>query len=128
MALLPVVKNAADPKQVKRAERLEARRFARLAVALKVMLSTKEGRLVLRTIIDDSGLLRSSFDPNGSMMYFKEGRRSYGLEIRALCVEVDEDLVLLMDQEGTAQRRADESEIKAGHISDQAQAEGESNG
>lgn len=128
MALLPVVKNAADPKQVKRAERLEARRAARLAKAIKAVLSTQEGRTFVRALLDDAGLLRSSFDTNGSMMYFKEGRRNHGLEIRAACVDVDEDLVLLMDQEGTAQRRADESEIKAGHISDQAAAEGENNG
>jgi hypothetical protein len=128
MPLLPIVRNAADPKQVKRAERTEARRFARFASALKAVMATPEGRYVLRTIIDDAGMLRSSFDTNGSMMYFKEGRRSFGLEIRAACVEVDEELVLLMDTEGTAQRRADESEIKAGHISDQAAAEGDGNG
>lgn len=115
MALRTLQTNAADKNQIKRAERFEQRKRERFDRVLGAVLATSDGRALLSAIIDEAGVLGTSFDHSGSVMCFKEGRRNYGLEIRAACVAVDEDLVLKMDQEATARRRADQREIDAGH-------------
>jgi hypothetical protein len=115
MALRPLVTNATDPQQLRRARRFEIRKQERFDQALRTVLATREGRLLLNALIADAGVFTARLEPNGSMMYFHEGRRSYGLEIRAACEAVDDEAVSVMDAERIAQAKADQREIEAGH-------------
>ena len=78
------VKNAADPKQVKAAGQLERRKAETLHNALRTVLSTYEGRLVLWEIIGRAGTREGIFDHSGSVTYFKAGRQNFGFELLGL--------------------------------------------
>lgn len=85
------VKNAADPKQVKAAGQLERRKAETLHNALRTVLSTYEGRLVLWEIIGRAGTREGIFDHSGSVTYFKAGRQNFGFELLGLFEAADED-------------------------------------
>jgi hypothetical protein len=80
------------------------------------VLGTAAGRLAMSTILEDAGIYGSVYDHSGSMMYFKEGRRNFGLELRALLEKADETAVDTMDVERRARLRADDREVEAGHV------------
>jgi hypothetical protein len=121
-----LVRNAADTDQVKRARRMERRREERRRYAMKAVLATSDGRAVIADIFDQAGIYSSVYDQSGSMMYFKEGRRNFGLELRAFCESVDEEQVERLDQERRARLRADDREVQAAHTA--AAGEGEHDG
>lgn len=115
MADRALVKNAADERQVKNARRYEQRRQNLFEGALRTVLTTVEGRLVLSELLDQAGLYASVYDHSGSLMYFKEGRRNFGLELRALLERVDEPGTDTMDRERRARLRRDAASIDASH-------------
>ena len=93
---------------------------------MKAVLATADGRAVLADIFDQAGIYGSVYDQSGSMMYFKEGRRNFGLELRAFCESVDEEQVERLDVERRARLRADDREVQAAHTA--TAGEGDSNG
>lgn len=109
------VRNAADPAQVTRAGRRDRDREARVLASLKAVMTMPAARLVFAELLDRAGLYETVYDHSGSVMYFKEGRRNFGLELRAWIEEADDRLAELMDQERRARRRADEAATDAGH-------------
>lgn len=110
-----LVRNAADPQQVRTAKRLEKRIQDQRDGALRAVLQTVEGRTLLSNLLDSAGLFGSVYDHSGSMMYFKEGRRNFGLELRADIERVDEAMAERMDVERRARLRRDNSTIDAVH-------------
>lgn len=112
-----LVKNAADAQQVRRAERKTRDREAEFQQALTATLSDPAGRMLVWGLLDRAGINGTIFDPNGSQMYFKEGRRNFGFEIQALAIACDEDLYLLMEREGRARQRRTDRETDAAHMS-----------
>lgn len=110
-----LVRNAADVVQVQRADRLERRRREYFTRALQASLTHPEVRVVFAELLDRAGVLDTVFDPSGSLMYFKEGRRAMGLELRRACEDVAQDLTDLMDNEHRARQRAEYKEIDAAH-------------
>lgn len=110
-----LVTNAADVDQVKRAGRKEKDREALFLDALRASLSHAEVRYVFAEYLQRAGLDVTSFDHNGSMMNFKEGRRNFGLEIKADLYRADERLADLMETERRARVRADNRAIDAAH-------------
>lgn len=119
-----LVRNAADPQQVTRAARKVKDRHARFALALKAVLGTVDGRLVVAELLERAGLYQSVYDHSGSAMYFKEGRRNFGLELQAACVDADEDAFDLGERERRARRRHEDRETDAAHTP-RADAQGE---
>ncbi len=109
-------RNAADPKQVRRATRLEEKRERRFLSNLGVALRQPVVRAVLAEYLDRLGLYKTSFDHSGSVMYFNEGRRHAGLELRELCGRASEELLEQMDAELRAQKRVDAAEVDAGQL------------
>lgn len=109
------VHNAADPRQVKDAKRLEGARERRWLGSLQVVLNQAAGRLVLSELLERAGLYGSVYDASGSLMYFKEGRRNFGLELRAACERASEEGTDLMDRERRERRRTDEALVDATH-------------
>lgn len=85
-----MVRQANDPRQVKHAERMEKRRREELLSSIASMLKTPEGRRFFAELGEMCGYAETSFDHSGSVMNFKEGRRSVAIDIRDLCFEADE--------------------------------------
>lgn len=123
MADRALVRNAADPEQVKRAGRKVRDREALLMAALKETLRYESGRLVLSELLDRAGLYATSLDSSGSMVYFKEGRRNFGLEIRAACESADEEATDLMDRERRARIKRMTADLDEAHVAGHAETE-----
>lgn len=109
------VKNAADPQQVRFAARKEREKAERYSNALAAVMATRDGRLVIGELLERSGLWRSSVDSHaaGSMVWFNEGRRNYGLELLADVQNVDEEAYLQMERERRAILKSETAEAAA---------------
>jgi len=107
------VRNAANPRQVKWAERREQERAESFLASLAVVLGTVEGRRVFGELLERAGLYRTSYDNSGSATYFNEGRRNFGLEMQASLIQAGEDLYEQMEREMRAYRRSLEREAAA---------------
>ena len=122
------VRNAADPAQVVRAGRSDRDREARFLAAVRVTLQTVAGRLMCAELLERAGLYASVFDHSGSVMNFKEGRRNFGLELRAWLEQADEGLTDLLDQERRQRLRADHAATDAAHTASTHEKESDLNG
>lgn len=100
------MRNAADPKQVKRAGRRDKERAKRAEADLRWVLSDPRGRRFLWQLLGDSGIFRTSFTGN-SETFFREGMRNLGLQVFTRIHEVAPDLYLEMAQEAQAEQKAD---------------------
>jgi hypothetical protein len=110
-----LVRNTADPKQVKRAARQVDERDRLYLLALAQCLQHPEARYVFNELLERAGLYRSVFDHSGSVMNFKEGARNFGLELRADLERADELQVELMDRERRDRQRRDDRATDAHH-------------
>lgn len=119
-----LVKNAADPEQVKRAARKTRDREARFLEVLRASLSHVEVRAVFADILERAGLYATTFDQSQSVMAFNEGRRNFGLELRAALEQADERLTEVMDQERRARLRAEARENDAAFTKSAAEMSG----
>lgn len=93
-----LVKNAADPEQVKQAAQKEKTGRARDLNDLRAVLAMREGRRYTWRQLSDCGVFRSSFTGN-STTFFNEGRRDVGLRLLADVMEAQPEAFLLMQQE-----------------------------
>lgn len=110
-----LVRNAADPEQVKRAGRVERDREALFLAALHEVLEYASGRLVFADLLDRAGLYGTVYDASDAAMYFKEGRRNFGLELRAACERANEAGTDLMDRERRARLQKADAATDAAH-------------
>lgn len=109
------VRNAADPKQVRRAEKRERAREALFLEALKATLSQVNGRLVFSELIERAGVWRSMFDNSGSRAFYNIGRQDYGHELMALILQADDEAYVVMETEARARKRRADQENDAAH-------------
>lgn len=86
------------------AQRSESGKLSRQIEAndLKWLMSTKQGRRFMRKVLAMSGVHRSSFTGN-SETFFREGRRSLGLDLLAEVTRETFDEYLQMIAEGKPQ-------------------------
>jgi hypothetical protein len=111
----PYTTNASDRGQQRRIERLAKRQEQRYIAALAASLQHPEVRYVVSVWLERAGLMVSSFDHSGSLMNFKEGQRSFGLELLADCERADERAADTMELERRARKRAEQREVDAWH-------------
>lgn len=104
MAHRDLVRNAADPKQVARAGRVEQERVERFQASLQVVLESPEGRLVIWELLRGCGVFDSIWDPS-SRIHYLAGQHDFGLSLRRSCIEAHEDGYELMEREGRARQR-----------------------
>lgn len=109
------VRDASDPSQVRRAQRLVKRKQARLALALRTVMATAEGRIVLWELIATTGVFGPVWSANGSLMNYNVGRQSVGRELLDDLMAVDADLYQLMEREMRALAKREDTEIEASH-------------
>lgn len=68
-------------------------------ISLRRVLSTRDGRAVIRWLIVETGLERGSFNTNALTMAFSEGRRSVGVALFDRIKRVDPESLKLMQDE-----------------------------
>ncbi len=105
-------RNAADPKQVRFAERKEKERGERFRAAMRVVMALPAGRIVLWDLVARAGIFHSIWDPS-SKIHYNAGRQDYGHELLATLIETDEDLYQLMEREARAFERRQDHETAA---------------
>jgi L-amino acid N-acyltransferase YncA len=109
------VKNAADPKQVARADRKT--RDARLEhlANIKAVMSTVYGRAVMWQCLTDAGVYRSVWVPSAEIHY-RAGRQDFGHELMATLLEADEVSYEQMEREARARAKRENDATDATHI------------
>lgn len=118
-------RSATDPKQIRLARRLEQRRQVRLAAAIKSVMNTQEGRLMMWELLGTCGIFSSVWEASAKIHY-NAGRQDVGHELLADLHAVDTNLYLLMEREMRALAAREQSEIDASHTS--GADEGDANG
>jgi hypothetical protein len=116
-----LVRNAADPKQVRFAERMERRQQERYQNALAAVLATPEGRVVLCALIKRAGVYRSVWAPSAEIHY-RAGRQDYGHELMAELIGTNELAYQQMEREEWEWLKLQERSIDAQHT-DRAKTE-----
>lgn len=117
--------NAADRRRQRQQADLEARRVARYHAALADVLQTETGRLVLWELLRRSGLYASVFDTQSLRMAALAGQQTFGQEILADVIAVDEDGYALMQREARQRARMDEAEFEAAEMDERRRREEE---
>lgn len=110
-----LVKNAADPKQVKNAGRKERDRRGRELADLRQVLTTIEGRRTLWRIMAWTNYLENPTHARGDMTHQNIGRADAGRFILSEIMESNDDAFFLMMQEARARERSDKVEAEALH-------------
>ena len=95
----PLVKNAADPKQVERAGHKQRYNRKMELEDVRDILETPAGRRTFWRYLTECRVFGSVFNNSGSMTYFNEGRRDVGLKIMADITEANDEAYLLMMRE-----------------------------
>lgn len=112
MARPALTTNAADPRQVKYARRKEKDAARLFDDALAAAMTQPAVRLVIWEIISRTGIYETLEETNATI-YYKTGRRNFGLELLADLMRVDENLYLAMESEARIRKRALDRETAA---------------
>jgi hypothetical protein len=112
MAERALVRNVADPQQVAYGKRKEKEREARSLDALRAVLRTPAGRIVVWDLLTRAGIFRSIWDPSAKVHY-NAGRQDFGHELLASCLEADAEAYQLMEREMRAWQRGQDRETAA---------------
>jgi len=119
MAHEKLVGNAADPKQVKSAKRIEQARSDRERADLQTVLGSEQGRREYWKQLSEAGLYRLSYVHGDShATAFNEGRRNQGLALLLRIQQLDPTMLYRMAKEAAdleqmergTQQKADVSE------------------
>lgn len=105
-----VVQNAADPRQVRHAERLEKRRERRWEDSLRAVMASPQGRAFVWALIRRAGVYESPFDTHGGIQSLKIGRADVGREVMGEVLKLTPDEYLVMEAEA---RKIDVLEARA---------------
>jgi hypothetical protein len=108
-----LVGNAADPRQVRRAGRIERDRQLALLASLKAVIATGAGRLVMWDLLSRAGMFRSVWDQSGSKVYYNAGRQDFGHELLDLLLQADPALYLQMEREARELEAREDRETQA---------------
>lgn len=108
-----LVKNAADPKQVKNASRKERDRRGRDLNDLRSLLKLPEGRRTLWRLMAWTQYLENPTHARGDMTHQNIGRADVGRFILSEIMEADDNAFFTMMQEARARERSDKVEAEA---------------
>lgn len=100
MAERPVlVRNAADPEQVRKAKQTEAERGRSEDDDLRNIMSAPVGRRFVWRLLGEFGIYRSIYDGHGGRMSFNAGKHDTGLWLMAQIQRVAPHEYLVMQAE-----------------------------
>lgn len=113
MAATDMVRNAADPKQVKHAGRKEKDARARALNDLRQVLAIPEGRRTIWRLMEWTQYLENPTHARGDMTHQNIGRADVGRFILSEIMEADDNVFFTMMQEARARKRSDQVEADA---------------
>lgn len=126
-----LVRNAADPRQVKNAKRIEEDAERRYLIVLRAVMQTYEGREFISLEFERLGLHTATFNPQSMISAYNQGRHNAALELLAK-VELAGDqggdhpnLHEVMLAERRVRRVLQERAIDAAHTPSAEETEGE---
>jgi hypothetical protein len=105
-------RNAADPRQVGRAEKQELDAAARRRGRLRAVLQTVDGRAVLWDLVVRAGVFASIYDQS-ARIHYNAGRQDFGHELLAAVIDADEAAYLVMEQEARERQRREDRDADA---------------
>lgn len=108
--------NAADPAQIRGAERRRRRLDLREEDDLRHVASTIAGRRFLGRVLDRCGLNRSSLDDSTMRTFQYEGERNIGLWLKLQLDRLNDDTLLTMLQEKLNLARREQLEADAERV------------
>lgn len=114
MADRSLVRNAADPQQVRRAARKESQAQEQFQAALRDVLRTESGRRLLWELMARAGVFRSIWVMTAEIHY-RAGQQDYGHMLQAEILAASEDAYLMMQRESMARSKREASETDAAH-------------
>ena len=100
-------RNAADPRQVQRAERKDRERRKRELEDLRFVLSSYSGRRLLWRLLGHCSVFQSIWDPS-SKVHHNAGRQDVGHFLMAELTAADEEAFFVMMREARDERKKDE--------------------
>jgi hypothetical protein len=109
-----LVRNAADPKQVRRAARKEAQLEEQFTAALRDVLSTTRGRFVIWELLRRAGVFRSIWVMTAEIHY-RAGQQDFGHRIQADVLKASESAYELMSREARLREKREANETDAAH-------------
>ena len=108
-----MARNLTDAQQNRKLQQAHERRLVRRRDALRAVMDTEPGRLLLSEIIADCGVLQGQFVPDPYRLYFDAGERNAGLRLMAECQRDAPRNFPLMADEQAQRARSDEREDEA---------------
>jgi hypothetical protein len=109
-----LVRNAADPAQVRRAARKADDTEADKRARLRAVLQTALGRAAMWDLLERAGVFRSIYDTS-ARIHYNAGRQDFGHELMAALLDADEHAYLAMEAEARSRARRDNQSIDAAH-------------
>lgn len=104
--MIDLVRNAADPKQVRNASRKEKDIRTREMDDMRHVLSSPEGRRFVWRLMGWSGFLQNPSHQRGDMTHQNIGRGDAGRFLLSEMLEADENAYLTMQQEARHEQRS----------------------
>jgi hypothetical protein len=104
-----LVQNAADPTQVKEAEKKDKLERDLQIDDMKFILSTPQGRRLVWRYLEFCGIFRSIWHPSAEI-HFNEGMRNVGLRLITDIEEANPDALVLMMKEA---KEGDQKHVRA---------------
>lgn len=99
-----LVKNAANPDQVKEAAQKEKFRKEKELDGLSSILSTETGRKYIYSVLEFCGVYSTIFSAETNRIYFNEGQRNVGLKLIADINTACPDLYVKMIEESKKEK------------------------
>ena len=109
------MRNAADPEQVKRANRKDRDKVRRRREILEHVLSMPSGRALVWMLLSDTGIFASPFHTSGSQVYYNIGRADFGRELLGELTTEHSEAYLQMEAEARMIERREADEDAAAH-------------
>lgn len=95
------VDNAADPKQVKNAQKKEKKKELEESEDLRFVMKDQRGRRVIWRILSECGAYHSVFSTNSLVTHYNSGKQDLGHWLMAEATSVDENLYFSMFKENS---------------------------
>lgn len=111
--MIDLVRNAADPKQVRNATRKEKDLRTRELDDMRAVLRTVEGRRFIWRLMGWSGFLQNPSHQRGDMTHQNIGRGDAGRFLLSEILEADENAYMTMQTEARRESRSIMAEAEA---------------
>lgn len=111
--MIDLVRNAADPKQVRNATRKEKDLRTRELDDMRAVLRTVEGRRFIWRLMGWSGFLQNPSHQRGDMTHQNIGRGDAGRFLLSEILEADENAYMAMQSEARRESRSIMAEAEA---------------